>query len=260
MSLLAKALKHSNIAFKNQDSFLLFFQNNIKRVQDHGIDFLLHFYDPSVDNTSTNPPTVTVRDKLMPPYEPYIQIERFTNHYLILNRFQFCPGHMIVASDSGREIQGSPLTYRDFKALSRLISGVDDKGVVYYNGGVSAGCTQYHKHMQYVPCTDNPLFDAMVKQTPLPHKYYISKLKDYSQESIGEAYLKLMEKAAPKSGYNMCISKGFLTIVPRTKARHSTGVLINSLGVCGHLFVTPQNVEDVGKSPLKIISSLCEPV
>ena len=147
MSLLKTAIANSKKCFANKDAFLNFLPGRPKKTRQGGVGFRLWFYDKSVDNRSTNPPTVTRRDPLMPPYEPFIELDHWKDpcsHYIILNRYMFCPGHIIMALDHQKEIQGSKLKHHDFATFSKLIQSVDDRGVAYDNGDVEAGCTQYH--------------------------------------------------------------------------------------------------------------------
>lgn len=262
MSLLAKAIANSHKCYANKDAFLQFVAGKIHRVKVGPLEFVFHFYEESVakDNRSTNPPTVTRRDPLMPPYEPYIKLEHWKapcEHYVILNRYMFCPGHMIMPLDSQREMQGSMLKKHDFECLSRVIQSVDDKGVAYYNGGVDAGCTQYHKHMQYVPCREHSVFDAMARNYRLPYKYFTEKLPDYRASTIGDAYMRLFERAQHEGSYNFLLSGKVAALVPRSQARHKTGCLVNSMGVCGHLFVTDNNYKQAEADPLKLLTDVC---
>ena len=260
MSLLKTAIANSKKCFANKDAFLNFLPGRPKKTRQGGVGFRLWFYDKSVDNRSTNPPTVTRRDPLMPPYEPFIELDHWKgpcSHYIILNRYMFCPGHIIMALDHQKEIQGSKLKHHDFATFSKLIQSVDDRGVAYYNGGVEAGCTQYHKHMQYVPYFDNPLFDHMAAGKSLPYRYFAQKLADYKPTTIALAYWKLFSDAKHDGSYNFLISKKTAVLVPRSKAKHEAGVLVNSMGVCGHLFVSDKNYKEVAEKPLEILKSVC---
>ena len=261
MSLLSLAISNSFKAFVNSDAFLLFLKGKDKVIEKNGVEFHLHFFNPNVNNTSTNPPRITTRDHLMPPYEPFIELDHCRDngarHFLILNRYQFCPGHMIMATDDTSEFQGSPLLKHDYAMLSHVLNQVDPRGVAYYNGGVDAGCTQFHKHMQYVPNFYNPLFDRMAQGQRLPYRYYTHKLDDYSPDQIGYAYNKLMERMDHSGSYNLVISNKVAIIVPRAKARHSSDVLLNSMGICGHLSVWNFNYKQVEKDPMDVYRECC---
>lgn len=263
MALLRKAISNSYRAFSNRDAFLLFIPNKVDKVCKNNLNFKFHYYNPLVNNTSTNPPTIEKRDRLMPPYEPYIELGHFdkngAKHFLIINRYQFFPGHLIMVRDNQSELQGSPLVQHDYCMLSQLLHQVDDHGVAYYNGGVDAGCTQYHKHMQYVPSFKNPLFPNIYRNEKLPVKYYVRKLSDYSPETIGYNYLKLMEKMDHSGSYNFLISQKIAMIFPRRQARHKTGVLVNSMGVLGHFFVNDFNAKEAERDPIGILKSVCVP-
>lgn len=261
MSLLNRAIKNSYKALANHDIFYRFLGGKPNKVYSKGREFEFHYYDPKFEKKSTSPPKKLPRDPLMPPYEPYVKLghykEKGASHYLILNKYQLMPGHIIMALDNQSEMQGSILKKHDFSMLSQLLNQINDKGVAYYNGGVEAGCTQFHKHLQYVPSFDNPLFDAMANGEKLPYKYYIEKLDDYRPDSIGDAYKRLFEKMNFNGSYNFVISNKIAAMVPRKKARHKTGVLVSSMAICGHLYVSKLNAKKAAKNPLEIISDVC---
>ncbi|KAK8880609.1 hypothetical protein M9Y10_003291 [Tritrichomonas musculus] len=262
MSLLNRAIKNSYRALANRDIFFRFLGGK-NTIYKNGQEFQFHYYDPNVKHKSTNPPRIASRDPLMPPYEPYVELGHYqkngASHYLILNKYQLMPGHLIMAVDNQKEIQGSFLTNHDFSMLSQLLNQVDDRGVAYYNGGIDAGCTQLHKHLQYVPSFDNPLFDAMATGQKLPYKYYTEKLDDYRPSSIGDAYKRLFERMNFDGSYNFLISNKIAAIVPRRKAKHETGVLVSSMAMCGHLYVGISNGKKAAENPLKIISDVSFP-
>lgn len=263
MSLINKAIKNSYRALANHDIFFRFLHGKNNKIYSNGHEFQFHYYNPKFKHKSTNPPKILSRDPLMPPYEPFVELGHYqkngASHYLILNKYQLMPGHVIMTLDNQTEIQGSILKNHDFAMLSILLNQANDKGVAYYNGGIDAGCTQIHKHLQYVPSFDNPLFDSMAKGEKLPYKYYTEKLDDYRPSSIGDAYKKLFERMDYNGSYNFLISNKIAAIVPRKKAKHETGVLVSSMAICGHLYVSKSNAKKAAKDPLKIIRDVCFP-
>lgn len=264
MTLLSKAISNSHLAFKNFDAFLLFLPGKVDHVQQDGYNFLFHYYNPHVNNTSSNPPVVEKRDRLMPPYEPHIELGHFkkngASHFLILNRYQFAPGHLIMVLDDQSELQGSPLMPHDYSMLSQVIPQLNEKGLFYYNGGVDAGCTQYHKHMQFVPSYENPLLQTILEGKRLPIKYFKYPLSDYRASTIGYAYNKLLEQMNHSGSYNFIISRKTAMIFPRRQARHNSGVLVNSMGCLGHFFVWNYNCENAKKDPVAILKDCGIPV
>lgn len=258
MSLLQQAIQHSSFAFRNHDSFLRFLPGKSNIIVSDGLNFRLHIPNPTLKHKNTNPLKISSRDPLMPPYEPYIQLGHDSQHYLILNRYQFLPGHIIMALDNQNEKQGSLLKSHDFKVLSTVFQNADDKGLAYYNGGIDAGCTQLHKHLQYVPSLDNPLFDLMAKGGKLPFRYFYEKLEDYDATTIGDSYKRLIEKMNNNGSYNFLVSNKTAILVPRLKARTNDGLLIGSLSICGHLFANPNKPNSI-HNPIDILKEVCIP-
>jgi ATP adenylyltransferase len=70
------------------------------------------------------------------------------SHYVLLNKFQLLAGHVLLVTRRF-ERQERLLTVDDFAALITCLSEVD--GLGFYNGGVEAGASQRHKHLQLVP-------------------------------------------------------------------------------------------------------------
>lgn len=69
-------------------------------------------------------------------------------HVAILNKFPLCARHLVLARRDFEE-QLTPLARVDFDALATIM--VEAGGLGLYNGGVEAGASQRHKHVQWIP-------------------------------------------------------------------------------------------------------------
>ncbi|HRQ58440.1 MAG TPA: phosphorylase [Azoarcus taiwanensis] len=69
-------------------------------------------------------------------------------HVAILNKFPLCARHLVLARREFEE-QLSPLVRIDFDALATIMGEAGGLGL--YNGGVEAGASQRHKHVQWIP-------------------------------------------------------------------------------------------------------------
>lgn len=69
-------------------------------------------------------------------------------HVAILNKFPLCARHLVLARRTFEE-QLLPLTLDDFTALAILMREAGGLGL--YNGGLAAGASQRHKHVQWIP-------------------------------------------------------------------------------------------------------------
>lgn len=73
------------------------------------------------------------------------------HHTIILNKFPLTPRHLVLARRVFAE-QLEPLSLEDFTALALVMTEAGGLGL--YNGGTAAGASQRHKHVQWIPGTD----------------------------------------------------------------------------------------------------------
>ena len=264
LSLKEKIIKSANDAIKAGTAFLLFKKS--ETVKKDGLTFHFHFYDREIYE-GDHPPIPLPKDPLQPPYPKAILAEHLTKergaHYLQVNKFSFKIGHMIGSSDNPSAIQGDELNKDDFACFSELLQDFGNSGIGYYNSGFESGCSQIHKHIQYIPHDDNPIALAMSKGVDLPYLYYNAKLDNYSAECIKDAYQKIHSQmlVGPHGSdirhFNFVVTNKNVFIVPRQKARHQLGITVNSLGVSGHFFIYEEDKLKFMDKPLEIITDLC---
>jgi ATP adenylyltransferase len=65
-----------------------------------------------------------------------------------LNKFNIIDHHLLIVTRTFKE-QETWLTLQDFEAMWACLNEID--GLVFYNGGKTAGASQRHKHLQLVP-------------------------------------------------------------------------------------------------------------
>jgi ATP adenylyltransferase/5',5'''-P-1,P-4-tetraphosphate phosphorylase II len=265
MALRSAVLSTATAALKIKAAYCLFLPNRVDDVVDRGFTVCLHYYDPSLLKSISRPPQKSDYDPLRPPFSPGIHITDLgsgASHHLLVNMFMHKLGHVVLSSTDPRESQDDPLHSRDFAALSQILTAFSGDGIGYYNCGIDSGCTQLHKHLQYVPLTQIPLFRAMSRQEALPWVYRSIPLPDLSPLSIGAAYEELMDKARRSvaiSAYNFVVGAGHALLVPRRMARNEWKIVVNSIGISGHLPIWESSAEMVKKAPISIIRGLCYP-
>jgi ATP adenylyltransferase len=182
-------------------------------------------------------------------------------HVAVLNKFNVLDRHLLIVTRDF-EHQETLLTREDFRALFACMARIDSLG--FYNGGVAAGASQRHKHLQLVPL---PLaaHGPPVPMEPLlagsgPHCPRLafahgfrrlatplrSRPMDAAEEARGR-YLELLadldigsearggavRQTAP---YNLLIARDWILAVPRLGERFGS-VSVNALGFAGSLFV-----------------------
>ena len=85
------------------------------------------------------------------PYEAELYVaDMAPAHVCLLNKYPVIANHLLLITRDF-ESQENMLTEPDFIALTQLLEEAD--GLVFYNCGASAGASQRHKHLQWVPRT-----------------------------------------------------------------------------------------------------------
>jgi len=83
------------------------------------------------------------------PYEENLFVAELSEtHLCLLNKFNVVEHHLLIVTRQ-YEDQENLLTRQDFEAL--LAGLAEYEGLAFYNGGVIAGASQRHKHLQLVP-------------------------------------------------------------------------------------------------------------
>jgi ATP adenylyltransferase len=183
-------------------------------------------------------------------------------HVAVLNRFNVLSHHLLLVTEQFED-QEELLTEGDFLALCWALGEFPALG--FYNGGVEAGASQPHKHLQIVPL---PLGDrealplaarfdpstaptATVCERNLPFAHAFVRLPAYTSDPEAAAachhlYRDLLRhvglaptRAAPSrqpGPYNLLLTDEFMLLVPRMR-EHFEDISLNALAFAGSLFV-----------------------
>jgi ATP adenylyltransferase len=201
------------------------------------------------------------------------------NHVSVLNKFNVLEDHLLIVTRDF-EPQEDLLNTRDLAALCRCMSEID--GLGFYNGGVIAGASQPHKHLQLVPLPLRPgelptPLDAVIDDSsPLGVVNRVGVFDfahaliplDGSPITVDRAaeLAHLYRTACESVGvhdvsrpYNLLLTRRWLLVVPRSR-EFWAGVSINALGFAGSLLVRSacelDELRAVG--PLRILRSVVE--
>lgn len=255
-------LKKAEQGIAAKSAYLLFMPKKLDVVKDQGFTFYLHYYNTDLLSSLKQASQKHEKDPLLPPFDPNLHVCDTAHHHILINKFMQKQGHIVMSSKEPTAQQGSDLDFSDFTVFSDLLTAFDSQGICYYNSGLASGCSQPHKHLQFVPTTEKPLFDAMIANANLPFVYHSLKLSGCKPEDIGAGYLELMErrkKDKPHEGYNFIVSDNHAVLVPRLHHQHSCGLLVNSIGLCGHLSVWNWSDPMIKTEPMSILRDLCIP-
>lgn len=202
----------------------------------------------------------------LPPEPDLLVADVSATHRAVLNKFNVIDRHLLIVTRRF-EAQETLLDRHDFAALTACMAQMD--GLGFYNGGVEAGASQPHKHLQLVPLPLGgaelpvpiaPLLDAargmrgicrvpglpflhaftrlratmFVRNTRAPenlHRLYHDMLD--ASGLLGVAAGGRMRQSAP---YNLLLTRDWMLLVPRSRECFD-GISVNALGFAGSLFV-----------------------
>lgn len=198
------------------------------------------------------------------------------SHYILLNKFQLLAGHVLIVTRRF-ERQERLLTVEDFAALIACMSEVD--GLGFYNGGVEAGASQLHKHLQLVllPLTrespeEVPMERVLGSGSRLPFRHAFARLAPQATAPVLHAlYRELLHRCGisavaaadgevQSAPYNLLVRRGWMLVVPRSRACFES-IAVNGLGFAGSLFLRSQEdldrVQAVG--PMQVLRAVAMP-
>jgi ATP adenylyltransferase len=204
------------------------------------------------------------------PYDPNLFVADLSpTHLVLLNKFNVMDHHILIVTRAF-ESQDTLLTLNDFQALALGLSEID--GLAFYNGGMIAGASQRHKHLQIVPLPfvpdGSPLpLDPFMRiaasagnvghHPQLPYRHAVITLQDldFAQPRaiaalLLERYHQLLAHfdligaigdSEPSGAYNLIATRQWLCVVPRSQESFAD-IPVNALGFTGALLVrTPEH-------------------
>ncbi|UCF37832.1 MAG: hypothetical protein JSU96_02905, partial [Acidobacteriota bacterium] len=90
------------------------------------------------------------------PYDPDLYVADLSpTHVCLLNKYNVVERHLLMVTREF-EAQDVELTLEDFYTIALCLREYD--GLAFYNSDKTAGASQPHKHLQFVPLEDDPLF------------------------------------------------------------------------------------------------------
>jgi ATP adenylyltransferase len=254
------------------------------QLEDHGIPFVVRV----VDSLRRKQQARQTQGKTSPenPFLPcdadlYVADVSDT-HVAVLNKFNVMDHHLLVVTREF-EHQERLLTAADFHALWRCLREVD--GLGFYNGGVVAGASQQHKHLQLAPFplsegieglpVDRVVIAAIESGretvTHFPFRHAVAAC-DPSWCSDPHAaacasqdlYARLLEHSGLRvepgmmtpPSYNLLVTRRWMMVVPRSQETFE-GISINAIGYAGGLLV--RNEEELGSvreaGPMRVLET-----
>ncbi len=191
------------------------------------------------------------------PYDPALHVADLGDaHVLLLNKFPVKFGHVLVITRAYAD-QEHTLTAADFGALATALSQID--GLVFFNGGVDAGASVQHRHLQIAPfrapLIDGllPQYDAASQSLPgLPFAHTLVRFDaplspEQGGTALHDAYTRCLQRSGLQAGadgklppYNLLATRNWFLLVPRSRETWEDGdarVSLNAMSFAGSIFV-----------------------
>lgn len=221
------------------------------------------------------------------PPDPELTVADISHsHLAVLNKFNVLDHHLLIVTREF-EHQERPLGEADFEALWLCMAEFEALG--FYNGGVIAGASQPHKHLQLIPLPlvagekelpITPLLEKAPWEQPLMEipglgfRHIFAPLEPdlvHRPEAAAATTLQLFEQMLQRLGigvrgengeqrlspYNLLVTRRWMLMAPRTEEFFQS-VSINALGFAGSLFVrNEQEMELVRRyGPMNILKEV----
>jgi ATP adenylyltransferase len=224
------------------------------------------------------------------PYEKDMFVSDISStHLCLLNKFNVIAHHLLIVTRHFED-QEMLLTLRDFEAIWLCMA--EFEGLAFYNGGVVAGASQPHKHLQMVPLPIGdrggpvpiePLIRRSQPEGPLryspelPFVHSIALLDRAMAQDPGEAaktshhiYRIMLQKAGlnettqssdekQDGPYNLLFTRDWMLLVKRSTEFFGT-ISVNALGFAGGLLARDEQemklIKDSG--PMAVLKQTAE--
>ena len=191
------------------------------------------------------------------PYEPALYVADLGDaHVLLLNKFPVLFNHVLVVTREYAD-QELPLEAADLDALATAMTQID--GLAFFNGGVSAGASVQHRHLQIAPFSA-PLIQALLPQAAagdapqqlaaLPFRHAFPRFSPSGIEfgaQLHRAYRAALDYCGLQPGadgrlpgYNLLATRDWLLLVPRSRETWDDGddhLSLNAMSFAGSIFV-----------------------
>lgn len=250
---------------------------NIMRVTDAGVQFLVRVLAHLEAKARLRDKEESDRRAHNPflPYEQALFVSDVGPHHVCLfNKFNVVEHHLLLVTRNF-EHQDLLLTVDDFAALASCMCEFDALG--FYNGGVLAGASQTHKHLQIVPL---PLAAGVerliIEPVALDAFRFVNVLESLGSSAFDKSdhgnllyttYRRLLERAGvgvvggrQGMAYNLLVTRDWMLVVPR-RAECCGSISVNALSFAGSIFVRNetelQMLRELG--PLRVLEAVTLP-
>ncbi len=238
-----------------------------EQVEQAGVHFLVRRVSNLTRKAAATTRNATTRVNPFLPYEPTLFVaDVTTTHVALLNKYPVFDHHLLIITRA-YAAQTAGLTHADFAAWWTCLREYPALG--FYNGGVEAGASQHHKHMQVVPLPLTPNGPALPLQpliTALPADGQLhtlpafafrhallrwntalpsagdeaaSRLHNHYQHMMTALQLLSASGEADTRPYNLLLTRDWMLLIARRVERYDD-ISINALAYAGSLLARDQ--------------------
>ncbi|GAB0131749.1 hypothetical protein EsDP_00000208 [Epichloe bromicola] len=207
------------------------------------------------------------------------------SHVLAFNGYSCYRPHFLLVTLDGHRRQWEPLCIDDFRAVDAFLEAYGKENLLFFNGGVEAGCSRLHKHLQAIPKRSfdgNPWRNVDENSDAIPFAYFEQKLRtkssseatpeatpeatlevykaglDFVERTLGYKTMEENKNRAPP--HNVIMDGDRMVVIPR-RATGNGLVGANAAGMLGMVWTQsketmqlwldagPRNVLEQGGSP-----------
>ncbi|WP_108650935.1 DUF4922 domain-containing protein [Dongshaea marina] len=140
------------------------FRTQSRVLEQQNIPFIVRIADSLNHKPKAPSRTPVIRNPFLPYEQSLFVCELGSKHVCLLNKFNVIDDHLLIITKEYQP-QSCWLELDDFSALTPLLQEFD--GLGFYNGGTTAGASQHHKHLQYIPR------QALAEGKDLPWSHFI---------------------------------------------------------------------------------------
>ncbi|TWU74868.1 hypothetical protein ED733_002540 [Metarhizium rileyi] len=172
------------------------------------------------------------------------------SHFLTFNGYSCYRPHYLILTLDGHRRQWEPLCIDDFRAVYAFFEAYGEDYLVFFNGGVEAGCSRLHKHLQAIPNESfdgNPWRNLDENSDAMPFTYFEKKLgMNSNAEASLAAYTAALEMVQRTRGceisqqdrappHNVIMDRDRILVIPRRAAGNGL-VGVNAMGMLGMIW------------------------
>ncbi|QDS70302.1 hypothetical protein FKW77_008160 [Venturia effusa] len=186
--------------------------------------------------------------------DPSIEITKVNGtHILLYNKFCISKSQMmIVTADSFRR-QEEPLDGDDLEVARTVLLSLKSPHFIFFNGGVTAGASRKHKHLQVLRMPKDSTNLLVAKDSTrdfpkLPYKYFSVDFADQAQPSK-ELLLKMYQillsqcegllpgKEGESVPHDVILTKNWMVVIPRSRRNFEESSDVNAAGMLGMIWL-----------------------